>query len=64
MLLMKTPDEVTGPINLGNPEEYSILADGAADPKLTASRSKIFLSPCLRTTLRNAGPMFRWPKRF
>jgi UDP-glucuronate decarboxylase len=45
MLLMKTPGEVTGPINLGNPEEYSILEIAQRILKLTASKSKIIFAP-------------------
>ncbi len=39
--LMKTPDEITGPINLGNPTEFTIkeLAETIID--LTGSRSRI-----------------------
>ncbi len=45
MLLMKTPDEVTGPINLGNPEEHSILEIAQRILKLTASKSEIIFGP-------------------
>ena len=44
-LFMKTPDEVTGPINLGNPEEHSILEIAQRILKLTASKSKIIFAP-------------------
>jgi UDP-glucuronate decarboxylase len=39
--LMKTRDEVTGPVNLGNPEECSMLELAQSILKLTGSRSKI-----------------------
>ena len=45
MLFMKTPNEVTGPINLGNPEEHSILEIAQRILKLTASKSKIIFAP-------------------
>ena len=45
VLLMKTPDEVTGPINLGNPQEYSILDLAEWILKLTGSKSKIVFEP-------------------
>jgi len=45
VLLMKTPDEMTGPINLGNPKEYSILELAQRILKLTGSRSKIIFEP-------------------
>ncbi len=43
--LMATPDEITGPMNLGNPGEFSIaeLANKIID--ITASRSKIIKQP-------------------
>jgi UDP-glucuronate decarboxylase len=45
VLLMNTSDEVTGPINLGNPEEYTIREIAQWILKLTASKSKIILKP-------------------
>jgi UDP-glucuronate decarboxylase len=44
-LLMKTRDEVTGPVNLGNPEEYSMLEVAQSILKLTGSQSKIIFQP-------------------
>jgi UDP-glucuronate decarboxylase len=44
-LLMKTPDEVTGPVNLGNPEECTILELAREILELTGSRSKIVFEP-------------------
>src|ERR1044072_6384043 len=43
--LMETPDDVTGPVNLGNPVEFTIrqLADLVVD--LTGSSSKIVSRP-------------------
>jgi UDP-glucuronate decarboxylase len=43
--LMKTGDEVAGPINLGNPEEFSMIELAAAVIDLTGSRSKIVHRP-------------------
>jgi UDP-glucuronate decarboxylase len=43
--LMHTPDDFTGPINLGNPEECSILELAETILKLTGSRSKIVYKP-------------------
>ena len=39
--MMDSPQEVTGPINLGNPAEYSILEIAQKVIELTGSRSKI-----------------------
>ena len=39
--LMQTPDEVTGPINLGNPREFTMLELATMVLELTGSRSKL-----------------------
>jgi UDP-glucuronate decarboxylase len=43
--LMATPDEVTGPINLGNPAEMTVRALAERIVALTGSRSKIEYRP-------------------
>lgn len=43
--MMNTPDEITGPVNLGNPEEYTILELAEKVIKLTNSKSKIVFMP-------------------
>ena len=43
--LMDTPPEVTGPINLGNPGEFSIAELAAIVLDLTGSRSKVVHKP-------------------
>ena len=45
MRLMKTDSEVTGPINLGNPGEFSMLELAQMVIELTASRSEIVFRP-------------------
>ncbi len=45
MRLMASPDQVTGPINLGNPEEFTILDLARRIIALTGSRSKIVREP-------------------
>ena len=42
---MDTPNEVTGPINLGNPEEFTILELASLVIELTGSRSRIVHRP-------------------
>jgi UDP-glucuronate decarboxylase len=42
---MDTPDNVTGPINLGNPHEFSILELAQLVIELTSSKSKIVFQP-------------------
>lgn len=43
--LMNTPDEITGPINLGNPNETPILELAQKIIELTGSNSKIVFKP-------------------
>ena len=43
--MMNSPDEFTGPVNLGNPEEYTILELAETIIKLTNSKSKIVFKP-------------------
>ena len=43
--LMGTPDEVTGPINLGNPAEFTVKALAERVVALTGSRSRIEYRP-------------------
>jgi UDP-glucuronate decarboxylase len=43
--LMKSPDEFTGPINLGNPAEFSILEIAQKVIAMTGSKSKIVFHP-------------------
>jgi UDP-glucuronate decarboxylase len=44
MALMNSHDDVTGPINIGNPEEFTILELAQKVIELTGSRSKIVFS--------------------
>jgi UDP-glucuronate decarboxylase len=43
--LMATPDEFTGPINIGNPNEFTILELAQKVIALTKSKSKIVFQP-------------------
>ena len=43
--LMSSPDEFTGPVNLGNPHEFSILELAHKIIELTGSKSKIVFRP-------------------
>jgi UDP-glucuronate decarboxylase len=43
--MMGTPDEITGPVNLGNPSEYTILEMANMIIDLTKSKSKIVFNP-------------------
>jgi UDP-glucuronate decarboxylase len=43
--LMGTPDDFTGPVNLGNPGEYSMLQLAENVLQITKSKSKIVFRP-------------------
>jgi UDP-glucuronate decarboxylase len=43
--MMNTPAEVTGPINIGNPGEFTIRELAELVIELTASKSKLILEP-------------------
>jgi len=45
ILLMNTEDKIIGPVNIGNPEEYTILQLAQKIIKLTNSKSKIVFKP-------------------
>jgi UDP-glucuronate decarboxylase len=43
--LMRTPDDVTGPVNIGNPEEFSILQLAEMVIELTGTRARTVHRP-------------------
>lgn len=43
--LMNTPDDITGPVNLGNPSEFTMLELAEKVIKLTGSKSKLVYLP-------------------
>jgi UDP-glucuronate decarboxylase len=45
MRLMRSDDTVTGPVNLGNPREFSIEQLGKLVIQLTGSKSKLVYRP-------------------
>lgn len=45
ILMMESPDEFTGPVNLGNPQEISIAELAQEVITLTGSRSKVIFKP-------------------
>ncbi len=55
--LMNSPDDFTGPVNLGNPVEYTILEIAHKIVELTKSKSKIVFKP-----LPHDDPTQRQPK--
>ncbi|CAN1537411.1 WcaG Nucleoside-diphosphate-sugar epimerases [Caulobacteraceae bacterium] len=54
--LMETGDEVTGPINLGNPDEFTIRQLAEAVPALTGSRSGLEYHPLPQDDPRQRQP--------
>jgi UDP-glucuronate decarboxylase len=54
--LMKTPENVTGPINIGNPVEFSMLELAQKVIDLTGSRSKIAFQPLPQDDPRQRRP--------
>jgi len=54
--LMQSADEITGPINLGNPQEFSMLDLAAAVIDLTGTRSKIIHRPLPKDDPRQRNP--------
>jgi len=64
---MKTPDSFTGPVNLGNPVEFTILELAEKVIELTGSKSKIVYQPLpaddpkqRRPDIRLAGEKLGW----
>jgi UDP-glucuronate decarboxylase len=55
--MMASPDNITGPINIGNPHEFTILELAEKVIQLTASKSKIIYEP-----LPSDDPMMRKPE--
>ncbi|MFN3937464.1 MAG: UDP-glucuronic acid decarboxylase family protein [Gemmobacter sp.] len=56
LALMDSPDEVTGPINLGNPGEFSMLELAETVLDLTGSRSKLVFLPLPQDDPRQRRP--------
>jgi UDP-glucuronate decarboxylase len=54
--LMRTPDGVTGPINVGNPQEFSILQLATTVIDLTGSRSRVVHRPQVQDDPRQRRP--------
>ena len=53
---MDTPSDVTGPINLGNPTEFTILELAEKVIELTGSRSKVVMKPLPQDDPRQRKP--------
>ena len=64
MRLMATPDDVTGPINIGNPVEFSISELATQVIELTGSRSSIVKRPLPADDPRQRRPDISKAKKF
>lgn len=67
MRMMKTPDDFTGPVNIGNPDEYRIIDLAEKIIKLTGSKSKVVFRPLPEDDPRQrqpdislAGKVLKW----
>jgi UDP-glucuronate decarboxylase len=54
--LMESPDDVTGPVNIGNPSEFSILALAQMTIEMTGSKSRIVHRPLPQDDPRQRQP--------
>jgi len=54
--MMNSSDDFTGPVNLGNPEEYRIIDLAKKIIDLTGSRSKIIFKPLPKDDPRRRRP--------
>jgi UDP-glucuronate decarboxylase len=61
--MMETLPEVTGPINIGNPNEFTILELAKLVIAMTATKSNISLSRCRPTIHGNASRTSQGPNR-
>ena len=59
---METQPDVIGPINLGNPHEFTIRNLAELILELTGSRSKIVHRPLPEDDPRNGGPISARPR--
>jgi len=61
--LMESPDEITGPVNLGNPHELSIAEIGRTIIALTNSKSQLVFMPLPEDDPRQRQPDISYGKR-
>jgi len=57
--LMASPPEFTGPVNLGNPVEFSIRELAELVIEMTGARSELVFKPCRRTIQSSVNPTSR-----
>ena len=61
--MMNGPDDFIGPVNLGNPDEFTIRELAELVIELTGAKSKLVAAAAAgRRSRRGAGPTSRWPR--
>lgn len=63
MRMMATEDHFTGPVNIGNPCEFSIFELAQKILELTRSHSNIISNLYLMMTLVSAGRILLWQEK-
>ena len=61
--MMNTSDDFIGPVNIGNPGEFSMNELAKIVIRLTNSSSKIVYRPLPGDDPKHVSPILRWPKR-
>ena len=61
--MMNTSDDFIGPVNIGNPGEFSMNELAKIVIRLTNSSSKIVYRPLPGDDPKQLSPILRWPKR-
>ena len=61
--MMADGDDFTGPVNIGNPREFSMLELAQLVLKLTASKSKIVYQPLPYDDPRQRRLILRWQRK-
>ena len=61
--MMNTGDEFTGPVNIGNPNEFTILELAEKVIRLTGSKGKGHSTPCRRMIRCSVSPTSPWPEK-
>lgn len=61
--MMNTSDDFTGPVNIGNPGEFSMNELAKIVIRLTNSPLRSYTARCRETIPSNVSPILRWPKR-
>ena len=61
--LMDSPPDFVGPVNIGNPDEFSMLELAQLVQETVGTKSNIQFCRCPKTTPSSASLTFRWPNQ-